>query len=115
MKIAAYGTLRVGWYNNQRFDLKYVSTERIKGYKLYDLGPYPAVIKEEDSFIEVDILETDDETKNRIDRMEAGAAYQKEDIDIDGMQCTIYYFTEETLEYYKAAKEIPSGNYNELQ
>lgn len=73
-KIATYGTLRKGMYNNRYFDMKFIETTTIDGFKLYDLGPYPAVV-EEDGTIVVDVFEVDDDTKRTIDNMELGAGY----------------------------------------
>lgn len=110
--VAAYGTLRNNHYNFKRFapqGLEYNSTHRVKGFELWDLGPYPYVIEKEDSEITIDILQMDDITKRRIDNMELGADYKMKQITIDGKDCTIYFMDR----IYKNTTLIPSGDYND--
>lgn len=106
-KIAAYGTLRKGFYNFNRFDLNYIKTTTLTGYELYDLGPYPMAIKTDNSedTIVVDILECDDNTKRIIDMMEIGAGYKKENVVVDEEDCTIYLFNK------IVGNKIKSGDY----
>jgi len=106
--IAAYGTLRKGNYNFKRFNgLKYLKTVKIKGYELWDFGPYPYVVKKEDSEITVDILEAEGGTKRLIDSMELGAGYKMENITIEKKECTIYYMEK----IYNNTTKIESGDY----
>lgn len=109
MFIAAYGTLRPGLYNFNRFDLKPVKTVRIKGFKLFDLGPYPYVIESEDpdASIVVDILETDEYEYEKITRMEIYAGYEAKQIDIEGIECTIYTFPKQVIN----TTEVTDGDY----
>lgn len=109
-KILAYGTLRKGHYNFDRFSefLTYVETTKIKGFDLYDLGPYPIVVVNPEGEIEVDILEATEEGKRIIDRMEEGAGYRKTAVDLGSEQGTIYYYS--YIPTY--ATKITSGNYN---
>jgi gamma-glutamylcyclotransferase (GGCT)/AIG2-like uncharacterized protein YtfP len=95
--IAAYGSLRVGEYNfdriNQRFpnSLNYLYTDTIKGFKLIDLGPYPAAIAvERDATIVVDIIECSEDAYKFIEMMEFGAGYKKTIQEVEGDKCTLY-------------------------
>ncbi len=82
-QIVAYGTLRVGEYNYERFSAgitKIVETDKtIKGFIMYDFGSYPVVRRSfstgNPGFITVDILEVTDETFEDINAMETGAGY----------------------------------------
>lgn len=109
--IAAYGTLKKGFYNNSRFKNNYIETAKIDGYQLYDLGPYPAVIRDENAKdLVVDVLEVDDNEKQAIDRMEQGAGYHLETVNINGRNCTIYTFTKKMLIYH-GGKKVETNEY----
>ncbi len=103
--IAAYGTLRKGMYNFNRFDLSYIETREIKGFKLFDLGPYPYAIytEDENDSIIVDMLDCDKTTNNIIDRMEIGAGYKILSFD----DFDIYVFEKKVI----GTKEITNGDY----
>lgn len=107
--IASYGTLRVGHYNFSRFDLTPVKESVvIKGFDLYDLGSYPCVEENPGEEITVDILECSEDTLQRIRRMEIGAGYNYKTIDIEGIECEIYYYNK--IPNY--ATKIEHGDYN---
>lgn len=107
--IAAYGTLRVGNYNFNRFNLIPIKENvLLEGYELYDLGPYPCIIKKEGSTIVIDILECSETTLDSIRRMEIGAGYKCETIVVNDLECEIYYFTNKPTN----AKVIKHGDYN---
>jgi len=105
LKIAAYGTLRKGMYNFDRFDLIYIETKELKGFRLYDLGPYPYVVYtgNDKDVIVVDILQCDDYTKLMIDSMEKGAGYRIMTID----DFDIYVFPN----VLKNTKLVKNGDY----
>ncbi len=112
--IAAYGTLRKGFYNHDRFEgITYLGTTRVKGLDLYDLGPYPCVIENPDGEITIDLLEVNPLTKQLIDRMEIGAGYNIEEIQIkldDKAYHDVTIYTYNKAPNY--AKLIPSGDYS---
>lgn len=110
--IAAYGTLRKDHYNFRRFDLKVIAEGiRINGYELYDLGPYPYIVKSDDSSIVVDVLECNESTFKSIRSMEIGAGYEYETIQINGLECEIYFFNK----VINNTKKIPNGDYTEYK
>jgi len=90
-KIAVYGSLRVGEYNNRGIG-DYIETTRIEGFKLmsYQRGPYPYAVEDPESSIIVDLLEISDEDKRWIDAMEVGAGYTIKSVNIDAEDYTIY-------------------------
>lgn len=81
LNLAVYGSLRYGLYNYTRFmhGLELVSQEgRIYGYNLYDLGPYPCIVKssEEKDFVIVDVIRTTNiAIRESINGMELMAGY----------------------------------------
>lgn len=117
--ILAYGSLRPGNYNHDRFGhgvLKVKKTNvTIKGYKMYDLGSYPCITNtenEEDSII-CDILSTND--KNivfAIDAMEIGAGYTSEPVLINDINCKLYTMPPENFTKYNTPIHVESGNWN---
>ncbi len=110
--IAAYGTLRRGFYNHDRFSgVEYLGTTRIKGFDLYDLGPYPCVVENPEEEITIDLLEVTAETKSRIDSMEIGAGYGLKEINVnlDGKDYTVTIYIYNKTPHN--AKLIRSGDY----
>jgi gamma-glutamylcyclotransferase (GGCT)/AIG2-like uncharacterized protein YtfP len=80
VKFLAYGSLREGEFNFDRFgsnSLTFVRNEKVKGYKMYSLGAYPFITytgKDEDVIV-CDVLETDKRIFEYINDMEVGAGY----------------------------------------
>ena len=80
IKFLAYGSLRKGEFNFDRFGkdtIKYITTKTIKGYKMYSLGFYPFLIftgNKEDE-VTCDVLETYPEIFEEIKNMEYEAGY----------------------------------------
>lgn len=75
--IAVYGTLRKGSYNNKRFPMEFLMDKTITGYQMYDLGPYPMIVKTGNTSdaIKTEIYHVTTRTKEVIDAMEFGAGY----------------------------------------
>jgi len=90
VKLLVYGSLRSEGYNN-RSQFKSLGLTKIKGYKLYSLGPYPGINEgEEDDELVCEILEVSPKDAQWIDRMEIGAGYRLEKKTVDGHECTLY-------------------------
>lgn len=115
-RILVYGTLRQGDYNFERIanafgsdSIKKVGEANVKNYKLFNLGFYPAVNKSdnEDDVIVCDVLEVSNDAKNFIDRMEFGAGYKLENVNLDGKDHAIYEYKSELSEGLR----IKSGNW----
>lgn len=118
-KCLFYGTLRSGQegknsgrekvYNFNRFGGQiYQKTLRIKGFKMYSLGPYPC-IAEGDGEITVELHDVEDQAAQYIAGMERGAGYQAKTVNIDGTDATIYYYERVPARIQNA--EIKSGDW----
>lgn len=72
-----YGSLRQGQYNNGETSST-LATIEIKGWQLYDLGPYPGAVftgePEDTMVVELIPISTNSESRS-IDYMELGAGY----------------------------------------
>lgn len=89
MYIATYGSLRqgikgnglnlrerlVGQYGPEA--MRYVTSDRVKGFKLYDLGNYPTAVYDPNSNneLDIDIYLCDQNVIDRIDNIETSAGY----------------------------------------
>lgn len=79
-KIAVYGSLRRGQYNHDRFGkMDFLGEATLPGFKMFSLGPYPAVVKtnDETSTIKVELFEVSPNIKQNLDWMEFGAGYEE--------------------------------------
>lgn len=113
VKILVYGTLRKGGYNYHAFknifgeEINCLGTIKVKGFKLYDLGPFPAIIQGNGEVV-FDILEVSRQCFYSITYMEIGAGYECKKVKIDGEEYFLYVF-----DYMPSgAKLIPSGDYS---
>lgn len=82
MRLAVYGSLREGMFNNSLLkvpNVKYLGEGYVNGFYLVDLGCYPgAMVSKPQDRIKVDIYDVDNErAQNYIDSMESGAGYVK--------------------------------------
>lgn len=102
--VAFYGSLRKGCYNYERF--KDGLTEKgqsvISGFRLYSLGAYPCIIRSDnpEDKVVVDLFEADEATFNRIHRMELGAGYDAEEVELNNENYVIYTFPPSMSEFY---------------
>lgn len=85
-RLYVYGSLRKDEYNfksvQKQFgkeSIRYIKTKTVGGYKLYDLGSYPGIIKSGTygSKLTVDELHISKEVFEYIDAMEVGANYEQ--------------------------------------
>lgn len=100
-RICFYGSLKQGFYNRDRFNnhfgksaIKHLKNTELKGFRMYDLGPYPACVKtgSESDTVQVELVEVSSECKEHIDMMEFGAGYYIEHVIIDDVPAIIYVF-----------------------
>jgi gamma-glutamylcyclotransferase (GGCT)/AIG2-like uncharacterized protein YtfP len=100
MKLATYGSLRLGMYNLERiksihgkYSMLYIKTSVIKGYKLYSLGVYPGILPGEPTDeVVVDIFEVSPEAFRSIYNMELGAGYSLKDYQDEGEKVMYYEY-----------------------
>jgi len=115
MKVAVFGTLRQGSYNNHLMSkFSFLEKKTLSGYKMYDLGGYPTIVQGEGSIV-VEIYETDSPVAMwSLDRLEVPHNYCSEAILIDGEAVKIYLgiFSEESLIREKV-RFLESGDWME--
>lgn len=73
IKVAVYGTLKIGGAlhgNMKSINAVFNEKKVIPGFKMYDLGPFPAVVKDDVSEISVEIYNINEEGLARLDRVE---------------------------------------------
>ena len=112
IKFLAYGSLRKGEFNFDRFgtnSIKYIETKIIKGYKMYSLGFYPFLVftGNQEHLVTCDILETSKPIFQAIVQMEEDAGYIE--TTEDGLPLFIMEFTNCSL--LKRLPEIVSGDW----
>ena len=98
MIIFCYGTLKRGFYNHQWLgENKYFGGLYLNGYRMYTNGIYPAIVKSDnqDDVIYGELYEIDKNVFDPIIRMELGANYNMEEIDIElhGKRMKVPIFT----------------------
>lgn len=99
-RVAVYGSLKAGRHNHG-----YLKTARFIGrfrtppeYTMIDLGPYPAVIPEGHTAIEVEIYEVGSDTLKSLDELEEHPeSYRRTLIKIANMEVFIYLLTRKGL------------------
>lgn len=95
--VFVYGSLRLGEYNQKSFSKRfengfnYKSTHKVKGYDLFSFGSYPGINKGEGE-LTVDLFEASEPCLNSLNRMELGAGYTIEEVEIDGIKGIIYLY-----------------------
>jgi gamma-glutamylcyclotransferase (GGCT)/AIG2-like uncharacterized protein YtfP len=118
-KYAFYGSLRKGMYNYHALaqGLTYEKTVEVSGYKLFSLGAYPFAIKtnDESDKLVIDLFTiTNDRTENSIHRMELGAGYIYDEVDVDGVSYGIYLFPNR-LRDYESYTQVKGGDWCEYK
>ena len=85
-RVFVYGTLRKGWGLNryiQHYGGDLIATTKLEGFKMFSLGPYPAINPSEskEDYVVGEIYEfpslTADEAMEILDRIELGAGYKR--------------------------------------
>lgn len=109
--LLVYGTLRQDEYNYDRVrgafgpnSLKKVGETEVHGYRMHNLGFYPAVVKATESDkIVCDVMEASDKALAFIDAMEKGAGYDTAQV----QGHTLYFVTRDV----SGSPVITSGNW----
>lgn len=115
--IIVFGSLRKhssrGYNFNRCGRQEYIKTLKLKGFDLYDLGPYPAVCRG-DGILTCELHEVDDATFRRIDRMEIGAGYTAVKVavehNMEKVEATIYTWPESAL--VGSYDQVESGDWS---
>jgi len=94
INILVYGTLRKGGtlhHIMEHIGAKLIKVKTILGFEMYNMGWYPAVIKKENSIIEVEEYQIKNDDLKILDRVEGYPnLYQRCNVDND--HTLIYYF-----------------------
>lgn len=108
MLIAVYGTLRKGDYNDSYLrGYKPLSTERVDGFEMYNLGgSYPYIARGADS-ITVEVYDVPEEVFVPIERMERGAGYDLAVAKTTSGPAKIFCMTEERHAEYQTGTSRP--------
>jgi len=98
-KILVYGSLRpefIHVYGRRVADsFAFGHAHKINGYKMFDNGSYPYIVKTEDKSDSITVIEADiqdDNVASSIRRMELNAGYRADTISVAGAQRDIYVF-----------------------
>lgn len=107
MLIAVYGTLRKGAGNDGYLEgYDPISTERVEGFEMYNLGgAYPYIARGADD-ITVEVYDISPETLVPIEQMERGAGYEMTKVKTTAGMADIFYMTE------KRHAELQTGRSN---
>jgi len=112
-KILVYGSLREGLinYTNYLASYKPIETFELKGFKMYNLGGYPMVMRDtrKDNKIIVESYEIEERDYEIIQFIEKGAGYREAQVDIKGVKYSLFCYDW----IPKSAKEIIKGDYKE--
>lgn len=118
IKFAAYGTLREGNYNYDRFkgmygkDFQYETTITSEDkFVMLTNGMYPLLMREKKNCtpttIVFDIIKCSEECYRDICAMEFGAGYEEDFVELNGEKYNIFIFNHETN-----YKQIKTGDWN---
>lgn len=93
-KVAVYGTLKQGHGNHTLLrDATYIgATVTEPTFTMYNLGAFPAIEAEGDTPISVEVYEVDDDTFERLDRLEGYPNfYNRRVVDTEYGKAWIYF------------------------
>lgn len=117
--VFVYGTLLKGLRNHRALaGARFLGTGSAYGVELFDVGPFPAVVKSYKKAVKGELYEVDDITLTRLDILEGTPhLYRREtvtcDLDHDSdaeIEAFIYIWAKDK----KNLTPIPSGNYREV-
>lgn len=112
--ILVFGSLRKNskrGFNYNRFGGQtYLRDITLAGFEMFNLGAYPAIC-EGNGTIKAELHAVTDEAYNLICRMEAGAGYDKLELNVDGKKATIFTMTKQMMQQF-GVKKVASGDWN---
>lgn len=110
MRAFVYGTLKKGHGNHRLLERsEFVGNGEIKGFSLYDLGPFPAVIDSKDACEVVvgELYEIDEQTLVAMDRLEGeGFLYKRRQVNVSVCENELDAFVYVFLRDLRNAKKI---------
>lgn len=93
MHVLVYGTLRKGGvFSHALKDALFIEEKLVKGYKLVDLGAYPAAIASKHDYITCERYLIDDEILVALDKIEGYPGLYARDNTNDGMIYVMHPF-----------------------
>ena len=112
--VAVYGSLKRGYYNHVDHFFKrakYLKTADAKGFEMYDLGFFPAIVPVDDKTkkVVVELYDVPYQSYKDMRKMELGAGYREIERNISGYRCRLWVYDKNPA----GAKLIPSGNWEE--
>jgi len=114
-KVFVYGSLLSKLSNHRVLgDSKMITKDSINGFTMYSLGPFPALVLNENSSVEIsgEVYEVDSNTMTRLDNLEGYPSFydRMEVTTNNGHQAFVYYIKGNRL--YDV--EVESGNWKEF-
>jgi gamma-glutamylcyclotransferase (GGCT)/AIG2-like uncharacterized protein YtfP len=106
MFVGVYGTLKKGYSNHRLLEnYTFIGTELVKGFDLYDLGPFPG-IKLGDNQVFIEIYEVNDqEGLDRLDSLEGYPyLYDKTTVTTKWGEVLLYVYNRELRDNDKLIK-----------
>jgi hypothetical protein len=113
--ILVYGSLRSSGTRNFNFERfgpqKSLGTYSLKGFAMFDLGGYPAVVYDPKATITVELHEVSDETFAQLDLMEAASGYDRLEVEVDGEKATIWHMNLENMFHWFQPQLVRHGDW----
>lgn len=114
MKIGVYGSLRKDCYNYTVMEddnVKYLGDDIIKGFALYSLGSYPAIIPDDSTSVVVEVYDVPEDTYSIITSMELGAGYEIQKVETKYGIVDVYVFKNEYGYINESRPKIKHGDW----
>lgn len=113
MRAFVYGTLKKGYVNHRLLEKsQFVGNGEIKGFSIYDLGPYPAIVDSKDAgeVVAGELYEIDEKTLVMLDRLEGeGFLYKRRQVNVlvgeSELDAYVYVFLRDLRNAKKIEKE----------
>ena len=109
MRLVVYGTLKKGGALHRHMEnanAKFIEESSLKGYRMHDMGWYPAIVEHPDSEVKVEVYEIPKSELPRFDAVEGyPSLYQRKETELG----TVYYMDRELDE--RTHPIIEDGNW----
>lgn len=117
--IIIYGSLRKGFYNHARKmtrGCRFIGSCKLKGWKLYSLGSYPAINPSptKKDIVVAEVYKVPEEVFTEIDYMEKSAGYKskKEEVIVNNkVKRGVVWFHPKDFENAPGIKRVVSGDW----